>query len=72
MNRRGMLSGREVLVAMRLADQRLAVARMAYLSWKARGVNGGYWREVWKKCNRKGSRWQLRLRWVHIPVRSKR
>lgn len=40
-----------------LGRERLEVARMAHLSWKARHKNGGYWREVWygHRC--------MRLRW---------
>lgn len=72
MSRVGMLVGNELAEAILRADRRLRIARMAAVSWKARQQNGGYWREVWKKCNRKGCRWQLRLRWTHIPKRSKR
>lgn len=44
---------------------RLAVHRIAHLSWKARDRNGGYWREVWEKSNKRGTKWRLRLRWTY-------
>lgn len=72
MSRVGMLVGDQLAAAILRTDRRLRIARMAAVSWKARQQNGGYWREVWKKCNRKGSRWELRLRWVHLTRSSKR
>lgn len=42
---------------------RLYVAHLSRESWKARHRNGGWWRERWITCNRKGCKWRLVLRW---------
>ena len=44
----------------------LDITRMSALSWKARHRNGGYWRETWKRCSRKGCKWEHRLRWQRV------